>query len=104
MLMICLLNMNSLLRLMVLSLLVEFSAPVGLFEFVRLRRFLEEILGARVDLVTPDALKPQFGHWVIFDHCMPFDITRAYDEATQYRDPRIWTAERDMEMWKALQS
>jgi 2-polyprenyl-6-methoxyphenol hydroxylase-like FAD-dependent oxidoreductase len=31
---------------------------------------------------------------------MPFDVTRAYDEATQYRDPRIWTAERDIEMWK----
>ena len=49
------------------------------------------------------ALKPKYGHWVIFDHCMPFDVTRAYDEATQYRDPRIWTAERDIEMWKALE-
>jgi len=41
------------------DLLVEFSIPVGLFEFVRLRRFLEALLGARVDLVTPGALKPQ---------------------------------------------
>jgi hypothetical protein len=49
------------------------------------------------------ALRPRYGHWVIFDHCMPFDVTRAYDEATQYRDPRIWTAERDIEMWKALE-
>jgi glyoxylase-like metal-dependent hydrolase (beta-lactamase superfamily II) len=48
-------------------------------------------------------LKPKYGHWVIFDHCMPFDVTRAYDEATQYRDPRIWTAERDVEMWKTLE-
>ena len=32
-------------------------------------------------------LKPKYGHWVIFDHCMPFDVTRAFDEATQYRDP-----------------
>jgi glyoxylase-like metal-dependent hydrolase (beta-lactamase superfamily II) len=48
-------------------------------------------------------LKPKYGHWVIFDHCMPFDVTRAYDEATQYRDPRIWTAERDIEMWKTLE-
>ena len=53
---------------------------------------------------TFDALKPKYGHWVIFDHCMPFDVTRAYDEATQYRDPRIWTAERDVEMWKALET
>lgn len=49
-------------------------------------------------------LKPSYGHWVIFDHCMPFDVTRAYDEATQHPDPRIWTAERDLAMWKALES
>jgi glyoxylase-like metal-dependent hydrolase (beta-lactamase superfamily II) len=49
------------------------------------------------------ALKPKYGHWVIFDHCMPFDVTRAYDEATGHADPRIWTAQRDIEMWKALE-
>ncbi|MCZ2893078.1 MBL fold metallo-hydrolase [Burkholderia thailandensis] len=48
-------------------------------------------------------LKPKFGDWVIFDHCMPFDVTRAFDEATQYPDPRIWTAERDKEMWRTLE-
>jgi glyoxylase-like metal-dependent hydrolase (beta-lactamase superfamily II) len=53
---------------------------------------------------TMAAVQPKYCHWVIFDHCMPFDVTRAYDEATQYRDPRIWTAERDIEMWKALES
>jgi glyoxylase-like metal-dependent hydrolase (beta-lactamase superfamily II) len=53
---------------------------------------------------TYERLKPRYGSWVIFDHCMPFDVTRAYDEATQHRDPRIWTAERDIEMWKALES
>ncbi len=47
-------------------------------------------------------LKPEFGHWVIFDHCLPFDVTRAYDEAGGTRDPRIWTAERDAEMWQSL--
>ena len=52
---------------------------------------------------TCAALKPKYGHWVIFDHCMPFDVTRAYDEATQYRDPRIWTAERDRQMWETLE-
>ncbi|MBQ0944003.1 MBL fold metallo-hydrolase [Ideonella sp. 4Y16] len=52
---------------------------------------------------TFKALQPKYGHWVIFNHCMPFDVTRAYDEATQYPDPRIWTAERDIEMWKALE-
>jgi glyoxylase-like metal-dependent hydrolase (beta-lactamase superfamily II) len=48
-------------------------------------------------------LQPKYGQWVIFNHCMPFDVTRAYDEATQYPDPRIWTAERDVQMWKALE-
>ncbi|MDE2367810.1 MAG: MBL fold metallo-hydrolase [Burkholderiales bacterium] len=52
---------------------------------------------------TYAALKPKYGSWVIFDHCMPFDVTRAYDEATQYRDPRIWTAERDRQMWETLE-
>ncbi len=48
-------------------------------------------------------LQPTYGRWVIFDHCMPFDVTRAYDEATQYPDPRIWTAERDRQMWESLE-
>lgn len=48
-------------------------------------------------------LKPKYGHWVIFNHCLPFDVTRAYDEATQHPDPRIWTAERDRQMWLALE-
>jgi len=52
---------------------------------------------------TYAALKPKFGEWVIFDHCLPFDVSRAYDEATQHRDPRIWTAQRDKEMWEALE-
>ncbi len=52
---------------------------------------------------TYAALKPRFGHWVIFDHCLPFDVTRAFDEATKYKDPRIWTAERDREMWETLE-
>ena len=49
-----------------------------------------------------ETLRPNYGHWVIFDHCLPFDVTRAYDEATAHPDPRIWTAARDQEMWQAL--
>ncbi len=52
---------------------------------------------------THAALKPKYGQWVIFDHCMPFDVTRALDEATQHPDPRIWTAERDKAMWESLE-
>jgi glyoxylase-like metal-dependent hydrolase (beta-lactamase superfamily II) len=57
----------------------------------------------RVYRDTYATLRPKFGHWVIFDHCLPFDVSRAYDEATQYRDPRIWTAQRDKELWDALE-
>jgi len=49
------------------------------------------------------AMQPKYGDWVIFNHCMPFDVTRAYDEATQFPDPRIWTAERDRQMWESLE-
>lgn len=52
---------------------------------------------------TYERLQPKYGHWVIFDHCMPFDVTRCYDEATQYPDPRVWTAERDRQMWETLE-
>jgi glyoxylase-like metal-dependent hydrolase (beta-lactamase superfamily II) len=52
---------------------------------------------------TYAALKPTYGHWVIFDHCMPFDVTRCMDEATEHPDPRIWTADRDRLMWEALE-
>ncbi len=51
---------------------------------------------------THTLLKPRFGHWAIFEHCMPFDIARAYDEARGHVDPRIWTRQRDLEMWRAL--
>ena len=40
------------------DLLVEFDRQVGLFHFVHVKRYLEEILGRRVDMVTPDALHP----------------------------------------------
>jgi glyoxylase-like metal-dependent hydrolase (beta-lactamase superfamily II) len=48
------------------------------------------------------ALTPKYGHWVIYEHCLPFDVSRCYDEMSGITDPRIWTAERDIEMWKTL--
>ena len=48
-------------------------------------------------------MRPKYGHWVIFDHCMPFDVARAYDEAKGLDHPQIWTAERDLQMWRALE-
>jgi len=52
---------------------------------------------------TLDALRPRYGHWAIFDHCMPFNVSRAYDEASGIEHPRIWTAQRDREMWASLE-
>ena len=48
-------------------------------------------------------LQPRYGNLVIFEHCMPFNVSRAYDEAKGLDHPRIWTAERDIEMWSALE-
>jgi glyoxylase-like metal-dependent hydrolase (beta-lactamase superfamily II) len=48
-------------------------------------------------------LQPRYGNWVIFDHCLPFDVARAYDEAKGVDHPRIWTVERDLELWAALE-
>ncbi len=48
-------------------------------------------------------MRPKYGHWVIFEHCMPFDVARAYDEAKGLDWPQIWTAERDLAMWRALE-
>jgi glyoxylase-like metal-dependent hydrolase (beta-lactamase superfamily II) len=49
------------------------------------------------------ALEPRYGKWALFDHCMPFNVSRAYDEAKGLDHPRIWTAERDLETWAALE-
>jgi glyoxylase-like metal-dependent hydrolase (beta-lactamase superfamily II) len=49
-------------------------------------------------------MDPVFGHVPIYEHCMPFDVSRAFDEASGIKHPRIWTAQRDIEMWQALQS
>ncbi len=73
------------------------------------RSSVQEGVKAGLDLnavykATMAKLTPTYGHWVIFQHCMPFDVTRCYDEMTQFQDPRIWTAERDVQMWKALEA
>ncbi|MBB4016229.1 glyoxylase-like metal-dependent hydrolase (beta-lactamase superfamily II) [Chelatococcus caeni] len=52
---------------------------------------------------TRDALAPEFGSWPIFEHCLPFDVQRLWDEYDGIEHPRIWTAERDREVWAKLQ-
>ena len=46
---------------------------------------------------------PKFKDFAIYEHCLPFNVARAYDEARGIDTPRIWTAERDREMWAKLQ-
>jgi len=41
-----------------IDILVEFSETPDFFEFIRLEEFLQSLLGLRVDLATPGALKP----------------------------------------------
>lgn len=44
-----------------------------------------------------------FGAYAIYEHCLPFNVSRAYDEARGIDWPVVWTAERDREMWASLQ-
>mgnify|MGYP000284727283 FL=1 len=53
---------------------------------------------------TRKSMDPIFGHVFIYEHCLPFDVSRAYDEAQGIKNPRIWTAQRDKDMWAALQA
>nr|WP_256278476.1 MBL fold metallo-hydrolase [Rhodococcus erythropolis] len=53
---------------------------------------------------THEALHEQYGHWPIFEHCLPFDVSRVWDELSGIERPVIWTAERDREVWDQLQS
>jgi glyoxylase-like metal-dependent hydrolase (beta-lactamase superfamily II) len=52
---------------------------------------------------THDALVDRYGGWPIFEHCLPFDVARVWDELSGIDRPEIWTAERDREVWNALQ-
>ena len=45
----------------------------------------------------------RFADFSIYEHCLPFNVARAYDEAQDIDTPRVWTAERDRAMWAELQ-
>lgn len=51
-----------------------------------------------------EVMDPKFSEFAIYEHCQPFNVARAYDEACGLDHPRIWTADRDRDMWAALQS
>ena len=46
---------------------------------------------------------PKFADYAIYEHCLPFNVARAFDEARGIDTPRIWTAQRDQQMWADLQ-
>ncbi|MDB5559507.1 MAG: putative Metallo-beta-lactamase family protein [Enterovirga sp.] len=58
---------------------------------------LRETFGA-----ARDVMDPKFSTYAIYEHCQPFNVARAYDEASGIDDPVIWTAERDREVWAAM--
>lgn len=49
------------------------------------------------------ALVDEYGRWPIFEHSLPFDVSRFWDELNGIERPVIWTAERDREVWDQLQ-
>jgi len=52
---------------------------------------------------TRAVMDPKFGDFAIYEHCLPFNVSRAFDEASGIDHPVIWTAKRDHEMWAELQ-
>ena len=52
---------------------------------------------------THAALAPRYGHWPIFEHCLPFNVQRLWDEFDGIDWPRIWTMDRDRAVWAELQ-
>ncbi len=64
---------------------------------VAARKSLKQVFEA-----TKRRMDPVYGAYPIYEHCMPFDVSRAYDEARGIKHPRIWTAKRDRELWKSI--
>lgn len=74
----------------------------GLYECAKTgvseRKSLKEVYA-----MARSRMDPEYGSYPIYEHCMPFDVSRAYDEASGIKHPRIWTARRDVEMWKSIE-
>ena len=73
----------------------------GLYEVarrgVKARKSLKEVYA-----MARRRMDPTYSKYPIYEHCMPFDVSRAYDEASGIKHPRIWTARRDLDMWKSI--
>lgn len=54
-------------------------------------------------VASHERLAPKYGSWPIFEHTLPFDVKRVWDELSGKDWPEIWTAEKDREVWDQLQ-
>jgi glyoxylase-like metal-dependent hydrolase (beta-lactamase superfamily II) len=80
------------------------------------RAFLDALYGTAQEAVAQNMSLKQtfaavranmdkpFGDYAIYEHCLPFNVSRAYDEARGIDHPVVWTDVRDREMWAALQA
>ncbi len=48
-----------------LDVLVEFTKPVGFFEFMDLEEYIEGLVGVKIDLVSVKGLKPYIGNHIL---------------------------------------
>jgi hypothetical protein len=92
------------------------TTPEMVADGIRLTRdFLSTLYGSVADSVGKGlslkqafdacrkAMDPKFASFAIYEHCLPFNVSRAYDEASGIDWPVIWTDVRDREMWAKLQ-
>ncbi len=47
------------------DILVEFEESIGLFEFMKLKNYLSDLLEVKVDLVSKKPLKPHIGEHIL---------------------------------------
>ena len=77
--------------------LLDFYARAAETSVARGRNLKESMAATR------EVMDPKFSSFAIYEHCLPFNVSRAFDEASGIDDPVIWTDKRDQEMWAALQ-
>ncbi|MBD8892807.1 MBL fold metallo-hydrolase [Labrenzia suaedae] len=78
------------------------------------RRFIETLRDTASDavhagkglkdtfLAVRAVMDPLYSDYAIYEHCLPFNVARAYDEAQGLDMPQLWTSERDRDLWDAL--
>lgn len=92
-----------------------FGRPAVLAAIAQTREFIDRLISETEQAFVRGAadLKSVFAHvypamtrhydgWPIYEHCIPFNVSRAYDEVRGQAEPQIWTAERDRQLWSEL--